>query len=208
MIEYNTLKTEIIGKLEIDETDATRFDIDNGLAHAQRAILNALPIEFLSNAIKTVTFNLVNGTALYQFPTDYSRFVNLWVDFVNAISSSNLGKQTTLYKNRGSYLSSPAALATTRFPYVDLDVEGGMAIYPVPTVNVSSGARLRYIYQLPAPTSVQNCLLNENLMNLLVYKATELCALIEEFNLDLSKKMGELYMTELKLFLPKKDPGR
>ena len=205
MITYAVLKAEVLGRLEIDVTDATRFKVDESLAHAQRAILNSLPEQHIANAIRTSRFDLVANTASYQHPEDYLRFTDLWLDYEAEITTTNLGRYATPLESSTGFIRNPADKATKRYPYVDLEVEGGISIYPVPAVDQTNGGRIRYIQLLPAPTDIQNCLLNERLQNLLVYKATAMSALVEEFNLNLAKVMNELFDKELAEFVPRKD---
>jgi len=204
-IEYTELRDAVVGELEIDDNDADRYELDANLATAQLGILNSLPFKYLKNAVKTVKFNVSNGVNLYQWPSDFVRFMRLWVDFESAITATNEGQQVTEYDDQTYHAKTIGQMATKRYPYGDFDVEGGFGIYPVPSADVTNGFRLRYIWQIPNPTSTQPCLLEYNLRNLMVYKATELCALVDEFNVQLADRMKAGYGDELAKFLPKKD---
>ena len=204
MITYAELKADVVGMLEIDNTDADRFLLDENLRKAQLTLLNTLPFRYLTNAIKTVKANLSNGVNLYQWPSDYVRFIEMWVDFTNPITASNEGRKIVEYEDSDFYTPTIGDLASKNYPYIDLNVEGGFGIYPVPDKDVTSGWRLRYVWQTPNPTAVQDCLLEYNLKNLLVYRTVELCAIIEEHNIVLSEKAGKMFTDELNLFLPKK----
>lgn len=205
-ITYTELKNAVVGQLEIDATDADRYQLDINLAAAQLGIINSLPFEYLKNVITTTKTNIQNGIHLYQWPGDFVRFVRLWLDYDNPISESsgNHGNRAQDVDDESSHVVNIAALATKRYPYVDLNVEAGYGIYPVPAADVNNGQRIRYIWQVPNPTSTQICLLEYNLRNLMVFKATELCALVDEFNVDLSAAMYKNYTDELSRFLPKK----
>ena len=208
MIEYTELTNDIVGKLEIDNTDTDRFDVDENLAIAQLSLLNTLPFHFINNAIKTVKGNLSNGVNSYQWPSDYVRFNRMWVDFANSITGSNEGKKVQIYNDIDNRIPVIGSVATKNYPFIDLNVEGGFGIYPVPDADVTYGWRCRYVWQVPNPTSSQDCLLQYNLKNLLVYRTVQLCALIQTesgnpYNLGLSQEMKDLFTTELMNFLPK-----
>lgn len=206
-IAYTELQSAVVGQLEIDATDGDRFELDANLATAQLGIINALPFEYLKNCITTTKFNVASGTHLYQWPDDFVRFVALWVDFASTINEASgvYGNKCISPNDETAHLKNFAALATKRYPVVDLNVEGGFGIYPVPDANVTDGFRLRYIWRVPNPTSTQDCLLEYNLRNLMIYKATQLCAMVDEFNIQLAGEMGKAYADELAKFLPKKD---
>ena len=203
MIPYTELLNESLGLLEIDSNDAERFLIDQSLWQAQRHLLNVLPNQFLINAIKTTRFNLVVRTRDYQWPTDHVRTVEMWVDYLYTITVLNPGRKVTPYRLLDRHVSNIDSIASKNYPFYDDNVEGGFGLYPVPDANVTEGCRLRYVWDIPAPTSTQECLLETNLKNLLIYKAVSLSALIEEHNLELSKQMNAKFVTELQLFLPK-----
>jgi hypothetical protein len=205
-ITYTELKNAVVGQLEIDADDAARYELDGNLAAAQLGILNALPFKYLTNAITTTKLDIDTGVHLYQWPSDYVRLIELWLDYAVTIDESAgvYGNKAQVYDGEGAHVVNIASLATKRYPYVDDNVEGGYGIYPVPSANVTDGQRIRYIWKLPNPTSVQNCMLEYNLRNLMVFRATSLCALVDEFNVALSAKMEDLYAKELQTFLPKK----
>jgi hypothetical protein len=204
-IDYSELKDAVVGELEIDATDADRYEFDANIITAQLGILNSLPFKYLKNAIKTVKFNVSIGVNLYQWPDDFIRHVRLWVDYANPITASNEGSQVTEYDDQAYHAKTVGQMATKRYPYGDYDVEGGFGIYPVPDADVTNGFRLRHVWQIPNPTSIQPCLLEYNLRNLLILRTTELCALVDEFNVQLADRMNKLYAEELAKFLPKKD---
>lgn len=202
-IPYSELLAETLGLLEIDSDDADRFKIDENLRQSQRRLLNTLDRRWLVNAIKTSKFNITSGTRDYQYPSDYWRFVELWVNFTTEITISNPGNKCTVFETTGRHVKNIEAIASVTYPFVDIDTEGGLAIYPVPTASVTNGARIRYVYDMPAPTSSQDCLLEPNLKNLLVYNTVRLSALIEEHNVKLADEMLKLYTEEVQAFLPK-----
>lgn len=202
-IPYSELLAETLGLLEIDSDDADRFKIDENLRQSQRRLLNTLDRRWLVNAIKTSKFNITSGTRDYQYPSDYWRFVELWVNFTTEITISNPGNKCTVFETTGRHVKNIEAIASVTYPFVDIDTEGGLAIYPVPTADVTNGARIRYVYDMPAPTSSQDCLLEPNLKNLLVYNTVRLSALIEEHNVKLADEMLKLYTEEVQAFLPK-----
>lgn len=205
-ILYTELLGAVVGHLEIDATDASRFEFDANIATAQLGLLNALPFKFLKNAVTTTKTNIDDGIHLYQWPSDFVRFHELWLSYDAAINEAAgvYGNKAQEYDGEQAHIKNIASLATKRYPYIDIDVEGGYGIYPVPSADQATGQRIRYIWQIPNPTITQDCLLEYNLRNLLIFRATQLCALVDEFNIQLAQEMGKNYTEELNLFLPKK----
>jgi len=202
-IAYTDLKNAVVGKLEIDADDADRFELDAHLAAAQLKILNTVPSKFIPTAVTTVRFDLDIGVNAIQWPNNFVRFIRLWVDFASSITEANPGLECLEPPEEG-YIPNIAAIATKRYPYIDLNVEDGFAIYPIPDANVTNGGRLRHVWKLPDPTSTQDCLLRESMRNLMIYETTRLCALVEEWNVELSKAMMDSWNDEIKMYLPEK----
>jgi hypothetical protein len=205
-ITYTELKNAVVGQLEIDADDAARYELDGNLAAAQVGILNALPFRYLKNAITTTKATLTTAIFLYQWPSDFVRLVEIWFNHLESIDPADgkHGNKALVHDGENSYIQNIAKIATKRYPVVDLEVEDGYGVYPVPDVTVTNGIRIRYVWRIPNPTSTQDCLLEYNLRNLMVYRATSLCALVDEFNVALSAKMEDLYAKELQTFLPKR----
>lgn len=208
------LVSAVIGKLELDAAgaaDIARFQIYESLSEAQLHLMNILPIKYLSEGIKTTLFNLITNEAEYQWPTldfPFLRYVSLWVDFANAIvmtgGTVNPGKRVVEYDADVHHLPINQ-VATTNYPFVDLNVEVGYMIYPVPSVGVTDGGRLRYIYKPKDISASQDSLLNPGLKNLLIFKATPLSALVDQYRPDLAKVYEGFYDKELAQFLPKEE---
>ena len=160
----------------------------------------------MKNAVTTTKTNIDDAIHLYQWPDDFVRFHELWLSYDAAINESAgvYGNKAQEYDGEQAHIKNIASLATKRYPYIDIDVEGGYGIYPVPSADQATGQRLRYVWQIPNPTVTQDCLLEYNLRNLLIFRATQLCALVDEFNIQLAQEMGKNYTEELNLFLPKK----
>jgi hypothetical protein len=205
-ITYTELKNAVVGQLEIDADDADRYELDGNLAAAQIGILNALPFRYLKNAITTTKANLTNAINQYQWPSDFVRLVEIWFNHTESIdlADSIFGNKALIHDGENSYIQNIGKIATKRYPVCDVNVEDGYGVYPTPDASVTNGIRIRYVWQIPNPTSTQDCLLEYNLRNLMVYKATSLCALVDEFNVQLSSKMEEEYQKELQTFLPKR----
>ncbi|NOY58912.1 MAG: hypothetical protein GXO75_08250 [Calditrichaeota bacterium] len=206
MIKYTELRDAVLGFLEIDSTDKDRFQVDENLNKAQEHLLLILPLEFISNAVKTSKTDLKAGQSAYQWPDDYIRFVAAWVDYKNTITYSNPGKPCTpLPDERFIYIGNKQTFASENFPMIDLNVENGFAIYPEPQTTVTEGIRIRYVYSLPNISSTQDSLLRYSLKNLLVYYATSLSALIENYRPNLASAMQQLFQDELNGMLPKEE---
>jgi len=206
VIPYSELTNDVLGYLEIDSNDLTRFKVVESLNHAQEHLLLILPLKFISNAIKTVKTDLIAGKPDYQMPSDYIRFISLWVDYAQPITYANPGKICTPLPDESVvFIGNKTQFASKNYPAVDLNVENGYAIYPIPDQNITDGIRLRYVYSLPNISTNQDSLLRYSLKNLLVYYATSLSALIENYRPKLASAMQQLFQDELSKLLPKEE---
>lgn len=204
MIPYTELTEAVIGNLEIDSNDMDRYKVVENLNAAQLELLNTLPTEFISNIVKTTFVNLIQNVVAYQWPNDFLRFIQLWIDFTAAITTDNRGREATLFK-AGNYLRPMMDVASTRFPFIDIEIEGGYEIRPKPSAALAHGGSMRYVYRPQPIATNQPSLLNYNLKNLLVYRGTELSALIDNYRPDLADRFNKLRSEELNNFMPKKE---
>lgn len=204
MIEYSELVTPVVNNLEIgnNATDIERFNIVSNLNAIQLQLLNTLDAKYLVSAVRTVRFAVTSGVSEYQWPESFIRFRQLRIDYENPISESNEGIEAIIYDPSKHHLPINS-LASKRYPMIDLDIEQGFKIAPTPTASVSNGFQLKYIYKLPEISPSQNSLLTANCKNLLIFGATMLSALVDNYRPDLSKFYAQLYQDELKRFLPK-----
>jgi hypothetical protein len=216
-ISRTELSSAVIGKLELNASDAAllaKFQVYENLSEAQLELMNVLPIQYLSEGIKTVLFPLELNESEYQWPTvdfPFLRYVSLWVDYDNPIvmggvapASINPGKRCLEY-DASIHHTTPDQIATQNYPFIDLNVEVGFMLYPVPDINVTDGARLRYIYKPTDITSSQDSLLNPGLKNLVIFKATALSALVDQYRPDLATKYENMYDKLLSRYLPKEE---
>jgi len=204
MIPYAELTNESIGYLEIDSTDLDRYQVVESLNAAQLELLNILPIKFISNVVKSTNFHLQQNVVAYQWPNDWLRFLMAWVDYDAAIDVDNRGTELTIWI-ADNFQVPMSEIATASYPFIDIEIEGGYEIRPKPSANMSNGGRLRYVWKPMPIDASQPSLLNYNLKNLLIYKAVELSAMVDNYRPDLSKKFGEFYIRELNNFMPKKE---
>jgi len=203
-MDYTTLTNAVIENLEIDSADLTRFKVLSSLNSAQLTLLQVLPVEHLTNAIATSKFNLVSGQVAYQWPCDFVRVVSIWVDFANPITIANTGTQATLWEEE-LFWETIDTIAHTYFPFYDPHLEGGFEIRPTPSINVSNGGRIRYVWKITDISVSQKSLLAPKLQNLLIFRATHLSALVEAYNIELAERYKRLYDEELAKFLPKEE---
>lgn len=204
MITYAELTSEVLANLEIGTSDLTRFKVLEHLNSAQLSLLNSLPIPLLNDVVKTSLFNLTNGVSAYQWPPDLIRFSQMWLNFSAGITLTAPGAEVSLW-TPDTFIAPIKDVATTSYPYVDIDIEQGFAIYPTPTASVTEGGRIRYVYKIPDIATSQPSLLNANLKNLLVFRATAMSAMIENYNHELASKYDEYYREELATLLPKSE---
>lgn len=204
MIEYTELTNAVIGNLEIDSNDMDRYKVVENLNTAQLELLNTLPTKYVSNIVRTTWVDLSQNVVAYQWPNNFLRYLQLWLDFSAAITVDNRGREATTFE-ADKYLRPISDIATARFPFIDIEIEGGYEIRPKPSADLAHGGRMRYVYK-PQPISTnQPSLLNYNLKNLLVYKGTQISALIDNYRPDLAGAFEKLFDKELAKFMPKKE---
>ena len=204
MIAYNDLVADVCGFLQIRTTDLEKFNVGVALNRAQLHLLNILKPRYLVNAIRTWKGNLLNGEHAYQWPSDFLRYLQMWIDFDNPITASNIGYPAVLVGDTQLWDTSNIDLTpTTTRPKVSMGAEGGFELQPTPDADVINGWRLRYVALLPEISSTQDCLLRENLRNLLEFYATALAAGTEEYSPAIAAEFKEYYKEELELLQTK-----
>lgn len=204
-ITYTELITPIQNNLEMSTTDSerlARFNVVANLNAVQTELLNILPRQFLTSAMKTVRFNVQTGVPDYAWPSDYIRFFRIWIDYDNPITYTNPGREALEFMPE-EHNRAIDDLSSKLFPYIDLNVEAGFYISPIPDANVTNGFRLRYIYQIPPIASDQPSLLYPRFKSLLIDGATARSAATDNYRPDLAKFHDDLYQRALKQLLPK-----
>ncbi len=206
MISTTTLTAAVAGNIRINNnaTDLLRWQVLANLNAAKRMILTSAPIDMLDNP-KTVLCDFLNAYSGYQWPTDYIRFVKVWVRYS---ANSRFIECTPLADDS---LESPVSLdrqGTPTSPKVGLNLERGYVLQPTPAVDVTAGIRLRYIYDLPDMSATQDCLLDVKWRNLLEFKASELSAGVEGSKPDLVTMFSNKFTEAWKLMIPKVEPPK
>ena len=210
MITYTELVTPIANNLEISTTDTeriSRLNIVSNLNLVQLELLNILPKEYLSEAMKTVTFNVTNAQPYYQFPSSYIRFHKLWIDYDNPITAANQGREAYEY-DPAQHFRPIDELSRKLYPMVDLQVERGFRISPIPDADVTNGFALRFVYQLPDISTLQPSLLLPRFKGLLIDGTTARSAATDNYRADLAKYHGDLYMNALKALMPQQGENK
>lgn len=204
-ISYEDLSLEVASRLRINSTDRDRFKVQDSLNHAQRFLINSLDKKYLNNAIRTIKGKLLKGEPAYQLPTDFVRHIAIWISYTAAITAATPGKPATVVGEDEIDINNRNKPATTTYPQISYGAENGFELRPIPSADQTNGWRMRYIYLLPDINSSQNCMLKDNLKNLLVLYASSLSAMVDGY----SEKMAAGYLAEfneeLKLFLPKEE---
>ena len=207
-IPYSELTSEVVANLEIDSSDLSRYQVVEKLNIAQLEIINTLPSKWIANIITTRRFNLLDpsnpNNHLYQYPGDFLRYVEAWIDFVNPITRDNRGSPLFEWI-ADNHHQTIDQVATTLYPIIDIEREGGYEIRPAPTVAVEGGGVLRYVWRVPAIDTDQPSLLNYNLKPLLLHRGTELSALVDNYRPDLSSAHKKLFEENLAKFMPKRE---
>ncbi len=204
MITYAEITTLVAGNIKIDynATDLARFKVVDNINAAVREILNTMPSEFLSEAIKTITFNLAINVSAYQFPTDYVRFIKMWIRWTSTTKFIECGELPVSVGDTDLSLDNQPS---KEFPKVDLSAERGFYVLPTPTANCTNGGRMKYIYQFPAVATDQDCMLDVKWKNFIAARASMLSAGVEGSKPDLVTLWAGVYNAERNFFLPKSE---
>lgn len=202
MITAASLVSEVLGWMELDGNtadNAASFQVYTNLSNIQRYIIRNLPLKEIDVGIKTVQFNLTISINRIQWPSDFARFLVLWLSYSAAITESAPGRRVREDKEGAIESDIADFQPSTDYPQYDL-VENGFRFAPVPTATQANGGQIKYIQQLPAISTSQDSLLRDDHKALMVYGAAELCASVDDYNLSLAAKMGELFNRELQGF--------
>jgi len=208
---YAELTNEIIANLEIDSSDLGRYQVVEKINLAQLEIINVLPFNWIANIIKTSYFNLLApanpNNHLYQWPPDFLRFVQGWVCYTVSPEGMDRDHQGLPLNEwiADNHHKTIDQIATINFPFIDIHHEGGFEIRPAPAAAVTNGGRLRYVWRIPAVDTGQPSLLNYNLKPLLVHRASELAAMVDNYRPDLANRFKKLFEEDLANFMPKRE---
>lgn len=199
MIDWDQLLVETTGFLQIDTTDYEKFNLPAIFKMAQRDVLTFAPIELLSNAIRTRVYDLESGVSEYLFPPDYLRFYKMWVDYDTSISrdpdSYNDGYEVTPVDDiKAKSVLNPAS---KYHPKCALKAEHGFELRPIPDADKTDGYRIRYIREMPAPNTDENCLLNEKLRNPMIYRSVQLACLTNNYRPQVAAVFGKMFEESL-----------
>jgi len=204
-ITYATWAAEVLGNLEIRSDDAAEFNLDYNLNRAQDAVVNAVAPRFLYNLVTdTGSTALTTTLNAYDLPADFCRFIRLWIDYTRAISASNIGtpaREVDVFEYQD--FSNIDLLPSFEKPIVFIGNEGKFVIQPAPLGVANQCYNMMYIKRPATVATGTDCQLHDNLRNLLVFKATALCAAVENYSKIMADQYNEFYHEELKLFLPK-----
>jgi len=202
-IAYSDIYTEISNNLQIDTADRDKFNMQNTVNRAQLLLLNILPAEFITNAIKTKKLSIFNGESGLQLPDNFIRLEACWIDYVNPITDSNTGTSIRISEVGDiGLMTNLDTMASKEFPTASLSAQGGWEIDPIPDADVVNGFRAKYIYMLPDITDTQNCLLRDRLRNLLVFAATAYSAAVNNHDNARSGQFWDKFTFELEMLYP------
>lgn len=205
-ITYDSIKENVMPSLDLDYTDTeviAKYNLLKNANSAQRYIrsilhryLPKLPINLSQNVLKTVTGKLLEDIAYYAWPSDYLRFMQLWVSYTAAITETNLGKPVTRMGQSQFVVYNLDQAASTQNPKFDL-VDGGWELRPMPTADQDDGYQLQYAYKMAEISASQPSLLSDNLENALYFKTIELTASLGMNRSDLVGLYSRLFSEEI-----------
>ena len=80
---------------------------------------------------------------------------------------------------------------------------GGWELRPLPSSNVTEGLCVKYVKQLPAISSTQPCLFQDNLIGMLINIATSYSASVNNYSRERSDQFWSYFLFELQNIAPK-----
>jgi len=208
-IPETELTAEVLGNLEIDATDQDRFKVYEHLNQAQDWLAGILPFKELIDVVVDLLIDSVANQANYTWPDgtlystspEFQRFYEMYISTAS-ITRAAPGNKAFVY-DREIHALAINQYGTVDIPFVDPDGDSEFIIFPAPTGIVTDFLRLLYVPKLIRIAAGVNCTLNFRLKNLIIYRATRLSALIEEYRPEQSKEYMTLETNELTKFRPK-----
>jgi len=201
MIEYSDIIADVAGYLEMDDSDTellSKFDIVNKANNAQREIIRLAPLTVVDDLIKSVTGNLSEDISTYQWPSDYARFSNLYVDYSAEITLTNQGVEAIPASENTFQVRSLDMRPQTGYPMYSF-ISGGFELQPAPSADQDNGWMLRYVYRIPdIEDGSQDCVLRADLQNVLVFKTVALCAAVGKYDIPMSERFDKMFYDSIK----------
>lgn len=203
------LTGEVLGNLEIDSTNLSRFKVYEHLNQAQDWLAGILPFKELIDVVVDLLIDSVANQANYTWPDgtlystspEFQRFYEMYISTAS-ITRAVPGNKAFVY-DREIHSLPITFYGTTDIPFVDPDGDSEFIIFPAPTGIVTDFLRLLYVPKLIRIAAGTDCTLNFRLKNLIIYRATRLSALIEEYRPEQAKEYMTLETNELAKFRPK-----
>ena len=208
-IPETELTDEVLGNLEIDATDQDRFKVYEHLNQAQDWLAGILPFKELIDVVVDLLITSVANQANYTWPDgtlyssspEFQRFYEMYISTAT-ITRALPGNKAYVY-DREIHALPINSYGTTDLPFVDPDGDSEFIVFPAPTGIVTNFLRLLYVPKLTRIASGTNCTLNYRLKSLIIYRATQLSCLIEEYRPEQAKEYVDLETRELAKFRPK-----
>jgi len=203
------LTAEVIGNLEIDTSDLARFKIYEHLNQAQDWLVGILPFKELIDVVVDLLIDSVGAQANYTWPDgvlysaspEFQRFYEMYISTAT-ITRALPGNKVFIY-DREIHALPITEYGTTDIPFVDPDGDSQFIIHPAPVGVITDFLRLLYVPKLISIAATVDCTLNYRLKNLIIYRATRLSCLIEEYRSEQAKEYMTLETNELAKFRPK-----
>jgi len=203
------LTGEVIGNLEIETADLTRFKIYEHLNQAQDWLVGILPFKELIDVVVDLLIDSASGQANYKWPdgtlysasAEFARFYEMYISTAS-ITRALPGNKAFIY-DREIHTLPITEYGTVDIPFVDPDGDSEFIIHPIPAGVITDFLRLLYVPKLTRIAATVNCTLSFRLKNLIIYRATRLSALIEEYRPEQAKEYMTLETNELAKFRPK-----
>lgn len=208
-IPETELTAEVLGNLELDAVDLARFKVYEHLNQAQDWLAGILPFKELIDVVQDILIDSVSGQANYTWPDgtlystapEFARFYEMYIS-ISSITRALPGNKAFIY-DREIHALPITNYGTVDIPFIDPDGDSEFIVHPAPTAVVTDFLRLLYVPKLIRIAAGTDCTLNYRLKNLIIYRATRLSCLIEEYRPEQSKEYMTLETNELAKFRPK-----
>ena len=210
-IPNSELSDAIIASLEIDGADLNRFKVYENINSAQDELVGVLPFTELESIIESLLIDTVGAQQRYAWPDgtlyssarEFVRFVEVHLS-TDQVPITDLAPGFKCIKYERERHPFPiTTYGTDQIPFVDINEKDEFRFFPAPVGTIIPGIRLDYVGKAVRVSNTISCELNYRLKNFVLYRATQLSCLVEEYRIKMSGDFKKLADNELKKLLPK-----
>jgi hypothetical protein len=203
VIPYSVVEAEVISRLEIDSSDASkaRFNIPGNILEAWRRVVRDFPYESLRSCAQYDTATL-KTSGIHTYAEDqYIRIFNVFVDYDNDKRNTVKGYRAIKRSQAMDMFAGKSFIA----PSYDIDQidesARNITIEPLPRVEVPNGLVLQVVLNVEEIGDEIN--LEYALLGPLVSMAVSLCAMVDNYNPEMVTLNRQDYIATLQSVLGK-----